>query len=259
MGRYIGTEKRSREAELWRRLDEGDGRAREELVDLHMQLARRLARRYAGVLEPYDDLLQVACLGLLNAIDRFDPAAGTPFVGFAKPTILGELKRHLRDKVWTVRIPRPLHDRAGEIDRVLEKLAGELGHSPSVGEIAERLDIDQMEVLEALEADRSRRMVSLDAPTSETEGGAPRVELIGAEEPDFARIEDRAATAFALGTLDHGGRELLWLRFGEELSQRQIAERVGRSQMWVSRRLQTALEHLRDQIDGPEPVGTEGR
>ena len=251
MSRSILTESRLSERELWRRRDEGEEWARERLVDRYLPLARRLARRYAGIREPYDDLLQVASLGLLQAIDRFDPAAGTPFAGFAKPTILGELKRHLRDKVWTVRVPRPLHDRIAEIERAVDAITEETGRSPSVAEIASWMDVEPTAVLEALEADRDRRMVSLDATAAEEEGGAPKVETIGREDARFGRVEDRAAVAAAIRVLEEPDHELLRMRFAEELSQREIAGRLGRSQMYVSRRLRDALERLREVADAP--------
>src|ERR1700710_2877220 len=151
------------EKELWYRVTQArDQRARAELVDLYMPLARRMAGRYSGVVEPYDDLLQVASLGLLNAIDRFDADNGTPFAGFAKPTILGELKRHFRDKVWTVRVPRSIHDRMGEVERATEKLTLELHRPPRVDELAAEVGIEASEVLEILEARHNRRPLSLD-------------------------------------------------------------------------------------------------
>lgn len=234
------------ERELWRRCREGDERAREALVDLYLPLARRLARRYAGVREPYEDLLQVASLGLLGAIDRFDPDVGTPFVGFARPTILGELKRHLRDRVWTVRVPRRVHDRLAKIDGVVDQLTEELGRSPSVGEIAARLDVGPTEVLEALEADRNRRALSLDVPVAELEEGAPRVEAIEVEERGYELAEDRAAIGAALSTLDQEHQEVVMMRFAEDLTQREIAARIGRSQMYVSRVLRRSLASLRE-------------
>lgn len=243
-----------REPELWRRCGDGDTRARDNLVDLYMPLARRLAKRYAGVLEPYDDLLQVACLGLLNAIDRFDPDVGTPFAGFARPTILGELKRHLRDKVWTLRIPRPLHDLLGRVERALEEL-GAAGRPPSVAEIAAHLEVEPHEVLEALEADRHRRLVSLDAPPPDADDAPARIETLGGVDAAFERADDRCLTAALLPVLDDRARELLRLRFAEGLSQRQIAARLGRSQMYVSRRLRHSLASLREAADAP-PAGT---
>ena len=133
-----GTRDRVTERQLWHRfIEHRDQAARAELVELYMPLARRMASRYAGVSEPYDDLLQVASLGLLNAVDRFDPGRGTPFAGFAKPTILGELKRYFRDKVWTVRVPRSVHDRMAEVEKATEKLTLGAG-SPALGRGAGR-------------------------------------------------------------------------------------------------------------------------
>jgi RNA polymerase sigma-B factor len=243
----VGTASEAREErELWRRCGRGDRQAREELVGIYMPLAQKLARRYAGVREPYDDLLQVACLGLLNAIDRFDPGSGTPFAGFARPTILGELKRHFRDKVWAVRVPRPLHDRLARIEAVSEELARRLGRGPSVAEIAARLGLEPGEVLEALEADHSRRAISLDEPLDEDGEGVPRVETLACEERGYAAAESRALLGACLPGLDDSGRELLGMRFGEDLSQRQIAARLGRSQMYVSRHLRASLAKLRE-------------
>lgn len=234
------------ERELWRRCRAGDEGARDALVRLHLPLARRMAKRYAGVREPYDDLVQVASLGLLNAIERFDPDAGTPFVGFARPTILGELKRHLRDKVWTVRVPRLLHDRLAKIEATVDALTEELGRPPSVGEIATVVDLDPTEVLEALEADRNRRTVSFDAPASDAEDGTPRVESLAVEERGYEQAEDRAVLAGVMPRLEDGGEEIVRMRFAEELTQREIAERIDKSQMYVCRALRRSLVRLRE-------------
>src|SRR5215212_3140374 len=146
------------EAELWRRFTESrDPAIREELVRRNLEFAKRLARRYRGASESFDDLLQVASLALVNAVDRFDPERGIPFSAFASPTILGELKRHFRDRVWTVRVPRGLHDRMAEVDKAITELTKELQRSPSVGEIAERLELEQTDVLEVMEANHNRR------------------------------------------------------------------------------------------------------
>lgn len=213
---------------------------------MYLPLARRMAKRYAGVREPYDDLVQVASLGLLNAIDRFDPEAGTPFAGFARPTILGELKRHLRDKVWTVRVPRAVHDRLAKIEATVDALTEELGRPPSIGEVAADLDLDRDEVLEALAAGLNRKAVSLDAPSPELDDGAPRVEALAAEERGYAAVEDRVAIAAVTAALDEREREVLRMRFVEELTQRQIAARLGTSQMSVSRLLRRSLANLRE-------------
>jgi RNA polymerase sigma-B factor len=240
-------ELRRHERELWRRRRDGDDAAREALVNLYLPLAWGMAKRYAGVREPFDDLLQVASLGLLNAIDRYEPDLGTPFVGFARPTILGELKRHLRDKVWTVRVPRLVHDRLAAIEAAVDALTEELGRPPSVSEIAEATDIGRDDVLEALEASFNRKPVSLDAPESDAEeDSSPRIESIGGDDRGYAAVEDRATVAAALARLDAVERDALLMRFEEELTQRQIGARLGMSQMSVSRLLRRSLASLRE-------------
>jgi len=162
------------EQELWRRLGRGrDQAAREELVALYLPMARRMASRYAGVVEPYDDLVQVASVGLLNAIDRFDPDRGTPFIGFAKPTIMGELKRYFRDKVWTIRVPRVLHDRMAAIESATEDLTETLSRPPSPKELAEHLSMDLNDVLETLAAEENRRPLGLEAHIQGEDGEGP--------------------------------------------------------------------------------------
>jgi RNA polymerase sigma-B factor len=240
------------EKELWRRLKrQRDQRAREELVKLYMPMARRMAGRYAGVVEPYDDLVQVASLGLLNAIDRFDVDHGTPFVGFAKPTIMGELKRYFRDKVWTVRVPRAMHDRMAAIETATEELTEELSRPPSPKQIADRLNIDTDDVLEALEAKENRRPLALDRPIIGADGeetSAP--EWLGEVDGAYELVEDRLAVETALPSLDEREREVLQLRFVEDLPQSQIAARIGCSQMHVSRLLRGTLDRLREASEG---------
>lgn len=235
------------ERELWVRvIGHRDQAARVELIQLYMPLARRMAGRYAGVSEPYDDLLQVASLGLINAIDRFDASRGTPFAGFAKPTILGELKRYFRDKVWTVRVPRSVHDRMAEVEKATEKLTLDLRRPPSVEELAAEVGITTAEVLEILEARQNRRPLSLDAPPSgEDPEDATGAEWVGRPDGNFDLVEDRLAVESALPGLDAREREILRLRFAEELPQTEIALRVGCSQMQVSRLLRRALDKLR--------------
>jgi RNA polymerase sigma-B factor len=224
-----------------------DQAARAELVELYMPLARRMASRYAGVSEPYDDLLQVASLGLLNAIDRFDASRGTPFAGFAKPTILGELKRHFRDKVWTVRVPRSVHDRMGEVEKATEKLTLELGRPPSVEELAEQVGIGAAEVLEVLEAQHNRKPLSLDAPpVGEDPEESSGAEWVGRPDGNFDLVEDRLAVEAVLPILGDREREVLRLRFVEELPQTEIALRIGCSQMHISRLLRRSLDRLRE-------------
>jgi RNA polymerase sigma-B factor len=248
------------ERELWRRVTaQRDQRARSELVELYMPLARRMASRYAGVSEPYDDLLQVASLGLLNAIDRFDPSRGTPFAGFAKPTVLGELKRHFRDKVWTVRVPRSVHDRMGKVEKASETLTVELHRPPSVEEIAAKVGIPAVEVLEILEAQHNRRPLSLDAPpVGEDPEDASGAEWVGRPDGNYDLVDDRLAMEAVLPSLGEREREVLRLRFVEELPQTEIATRVGCSQMHISRLLRRSLDKLREEAEKlPSAAGTE--
>lgn len=239
------------EAQLWEQFARTrDQSLREELVERNMAFARRLALRYRGASEPFDDLLQVANLGLINAVDRFDPDRGIPFTAFASPTILGELKRHFRDRVWTVRVPRGLHDRMAEVDKAITELTKQLQRSPSVGEIAERLDLEQTDVLEVLEANQKRRPLSLDRPAGgeDTDESAP-AEWVGEEDEGFELVEGRVALDAALPYLSERERLVLQLRFVDDMTQSQIAERIGHSQMHVSRILRRALARIRERIE----------
>src|ERR1700761_715140 len=207
----IASEPRSpiSERELWRRFTvHRDQAARAELVELYMPLAKRMASRYSGVSEPYDDLLQVASLGLLNAIDRFDPSRGTPFAGFAKPTILGELKRNCRDRVWTVRVPRSVHDRMAEVEKATEKLTLELRRPPLVAELAAEAGLQPAEVLEILEAKHNRRPLSLDAPPiGEDPDEASGAEWVGRPDGNFNLVDDRLPGEAGLPSLHPRARE----------------------------------------------------
>jgi RNA polymerase sigma-B factor len=246
------------ERELWDRfVRDHDPAIREELVRRNMAFAKRLALRYRGASESFDDLLQVANLGLLNAVDRFDPERGIPFTAFASPTILGELKRHFRDRVWTVRVPRGLHDRMAEVDKAITELTKQLQRSPSVGEIAERLGIEETDVLEVLEANHNRRPLSLDRPPGgeDSDEAAPS-EWIGDEDERFELVEGRIALDAALPYLEERERTVLRLRFVEDMTQSQIADRIGHSQMHVSRILRRALSRIRERIE--EERGLDG-
>jgi RNA polymerase sigma-B factor len=239
----------ARDGELWRRFARNrDQATREELVRRYMPFAKRLALRYRGASESFDDLLQVANLGLLNAVDRFDPERGIPFTAFASPTILGELKRHFRDRVWTVRVPRGLHDRITEVEKATGELTRELQRSPSVREIAERLELEQIDVLEVMEANHNRRPLSLDRPVGDDGEDSPPTEWIGSEDESYELVEGRIALDAALPYLDERERLVLRLRFVEDMTQSQIAERIGHSQMHVSRILRRALNRIREQI-----------
>jgi RNA polymerase sigma-B factor len=246
------------ERELWDRfVRDHDPAIREELVRRHMAFAKRLALRYRGASESFDDLLQVANLGLLNAVDRFDPERGIPFTAFASPTILGELKRHFRDRVWTVRVPRGLHDRMAEVDKAITELTKQLQRSPSIGEIAERIGVEETDVLEVMEANHNRRPLSLDRPPGgeDSDEAAPS-EWIGDEDERFELVEGRIALDAALPYLEERERTVLRLRFVEDLTQSQIADQIGHSQMHVSRILRRALSRIREQIESER--GLEG-
>ena len=235
---------------LWERLSsERDPAAREELLEMYLPVARRMAARYAGVSEPFDDLLQVASLGLLQAIDRFDPGRGTPFIGFAKPTILGELKRYFRDRVWTVRVPRSIHDMMARVEKATAALELELRRPPSVGELAAELGVESAEVLEVLEANHNRRPLSLDAPRVGSDEDDSPPELVGEQELGYERVEDRIMLENALPGLGERERQILKLRFVDEMPQSRIAERLGCSQMQVSRLLRRALQQLREEAE----------
>jgi RNA polymerase sigma-B factor len=234
---------------LWERFAKNrDDATREELVRRYLPFARNLALRYRGASESFDDLLQVASLGLVNAVDRFDPTRGTPFTAFASPTILGELKRHFRDRVWTVRVPRGLHDRMAEVDKAISELTVDLQRSPSVGEIAERLNVEPTDVLEVLEANHNRRPLSLDRPVGGEDDESPASEWVGDEDENFELIEDKLALEGVLPHLDRRERLVLRLRFVEDMTQSQIAERIGHSQMHVSRILRRTLERIREEV-----------
>jgi RNA polymerase sigma-B factor len=245
---------------LWTRFAVDHNQAtREELVRRYLPFAKNLALRYRGASESFDDLLQVASLGLVNAIDRFDPSRGTPFTAFASPTILGELKRHFRDRVWTVRVPRGLHDRMAEVDKAISALTVELQRSPSVGEIAAKLEVDPNDVLEVLEANHNRRPLSLDRPVGGEEDESAASEWVGDEDEGFELVEDKLALEGALPHLDERERLVLRLRFVEDMTQSQIAERIGHSQMHVSRILRRTLERIRAEVAEHDSAAADDR
>jgi RNA polymerase sigma-B factor len=223
----------------------GDRSAREEVVQRFLPLARQLARRYAGAGEPLEDLVQVASLGLVKAVDRFDPSRAVAFSSFAVPTILGELKRHFRDKGWSVRVPRDLQELALRLDRTSEELSRELGRAPTPAEVAQRLGVTEEDVLEAREAAHAYRAVSLDRPRTEDDESGPAVaDSMGGEDPGFRRAEDAATVDQLLRVLAPREREVLRLRFVEDLTQQEIGDRIGVSQMHVSRLIRQAIARL---------------
>jgi RNA polymerase sigma-B factor len=223
----------------------GDLAAREELVERFLPLARDLALRYTYTDEPFDDLLQVASLGLVKAIDRFEPGRGTKFTSYAAPTILGELKRHFRDKGWSLHVPRDLQERSLAVSRATEALSKELGRSPNVREVAEHLGCSAEQVLEAQEAAASYEAASLDAPAArDDDESASLVDLLGSEDSAYGLVEDRDAIASTWQALPDVERKVVELRFMHDLTQREIGERIGYSQMHVSRLLRRALTRL---------------
>jgi RNA polymerase sigma-B factor len=223
----------------------GDLAAREELARRFLPLARDLALRYTYTDEPFDDLLQVASLGLIKAIDRFEPERGTKFSSYAAPTILGELKRYFRDKGWALHVPRDLQERTLAVNRETETLSKELGRSPRVREVARALGCSAEEVLEAQEAAASYEAASLNAPTSrDDDEAAELVDLLGAEDHTYELVESRDAIASTWRALPEIERTVLELRFLHDLTQREIGERIGYSQMHVSRLLRRALKRL---------------
>jgi RNA polymerase sigma-B factor len=230
----------------------GDPAAREALVERFLPLARQLARRYQRGSEPLDDLVQVASLGLLKAIDRFEPDRPTAFSSFAVPTILGELKRHFRDRGWSVRVPRDLQEMAVRVERVTEDLARELGRAPTPAEIADHIGATTEQVLEAREAAGAYRAISLDRPHDDDDEAEGIADTMGVEDPGFGLAEDAATVERLMAVLSDREREVLRLRFAEDLTQSEIGARVGVSQMHVSRLIRHAIARLRELADASE-------
>lgn len=221
---------------------------REQLILDHMGFVQALARRYADRGEPLDDLVQAGMVGLVNAADRFDPSRGSDFRSFAAPTVLGEIRRHFRDRTWAVRVPRSVKDDVTTTAQSVEKLQGSLGRSPSVREIAAEADMSPDRVLDALAAQSAYRPVSLARPA---EGDGPEGEReVATGEPGYEEVDARMALAQGLSKLPPRERVILHLRFNEGLYQSEIATRVGLSQMHVSRLIARALETLRRETEG---------
>jgi RNA polymerase sigma-B factor len=233
----------------------GDRGAREELVRRHLPLARSLALRYRHTSEPLDDLSQVASIGLIKAIDRFDPDRGVKLKSFAVPTILGELKRHFRDKGAAVHLPRGLQELVLQIQVAEAKLSSETGRSPTVVEVAQYLEVELEQVVDAFEAIAALYAVSLDAPL-DREIGEPitRHERIGTDDDGYPLVETAITLGQAIRQLPDADRGVLKLRFDQGLTQRQIGARIGVSQMQVSRILRRITEELRDAVDDGDAI-----
>lgn len=226
--------------------EHGDHGAREALVERFMPLARSLARRYHRSSEPYEDLTQVASLGLLKALDRFDPSRGPSFASFAIPTILGEMRRYFRDSGWSLHVPRGDKERALKVRDAQEAFANEHGHAPTVHQLAQYLELGTESVIDALLAIQAYESLSLDAPRPGAEDDSITYgDAIGHDDERFELIELDATLVGVLDRLPAREREILRMRFVEELTQTQIAARVGVSQMQVSRLLRRSLEELR--------------
>ena len=221
-----------------------DRNLRNALVEEHMRLAEFLARRFANRGEPLDDLRQVALIGLLKAVERFEPDRGLQFSSFAMPTILGELKRHFRDRGWAVRVPRRVQELHLELDRTVGTLSQELGRPPTTCEIAQRIGVQEEEVLESMEASSLYRLPSLDGMRSRDDAGASPSDRIGSTDREIDAVDDRVAVESLLTRLPQREQRIVYLRFFEGLTQSEIADEVGISQMHVSRLLVRSLETL---------------
>src|SRR5438270_9414537 len=239
-------ESRLESAELFRRwCRHRDRAARDELVKRFLPLARKLAHRYSGAHEPFDDLLQVASLGLVKAIDRFDVERQTAFSSFAVPTILGELKRYFRDLGWSVHVPRGAQELALKVEDAQQKLTSRSGRPPSVPELAEYLELSVQDVLEALETAEAHHASSLDSPRDDGESESGTLaDAFGEVDERYELIEAKVTIADAARHIGQRERRVLLLRFGEDLTQSQIAAQIGVSQMQVSRILRRALAQL---------------
>jgi RNA polymerase sigma-B factor len=225
---------------------DGDLHARRELIERYLPLARSLARRYERRGESFDDLVQVASLGLVKAIDRFDPDREIRFSSYAVPTMLGELRRYFRDSGWALHVPREMQERVLKVNTAMERLSAELGRSPSPQQVADELDLPVEDVLEAIEANAAYEASSLDTPlASRDDAGQSIAEAFGEEDEQFELVEGRVSIGPALRTLPERERMILHLRFVEDLKQSEIAERIGVSQMHVSRLIRRALEQVR--------------
>ncbi|HEX8628223.1 MAG TPA: SigB/SigF/SigG family RNA polymerase sigma factor [Catenuloplanes sp.] len=221
---------------------------RQQAIQAWLPLAHRLAHRYAGRGEPFDDLAQTATIGLIKAVDRFDPERGIEFVGYAIPTIVGEMKRHFRDRAWSIRVPRRLQEMRMAINQANSTLAHTLHRAPTVADIAAYLEVTEEEVLEGLEGARAYQATSLSTPTT-ADGTIELGDTLGSDDGGFELAELRVALAPALAALDERERRILTLRFYGNQSQAQIAEQVGVSQMHISRLLTKTLARLRAHLD----------
>jgi RNA polymerase sigma-B factor len=255
-------QRRAGEVRLARYHQTRDARERAALVERFMPLARSLAARYRHTSESLDDLVQVASLGLLKAIDRYDPARGHAFSSFAVPTILGELRRHLRDHTWSIHVPRDLQELGQRLGPTADELTTTLGRPPTVAELAERLDVTDELILDARQAAAAHTPASLDQPVNDDGQPATLGDLLGTADRELATVEDTVLLEHYLAFLPARSREVLRLRFTEDLKQREIGEILGISQMHVSRLIRQSLEQLQAiataEVDSDGHPGTPG-
>jgi RNA polymerase sigma-B factor len=230
--------------------EEGNEKAREELIVSHLNLVRFLAGKFQDRGEPIGDLVQVGTIGLIKAIDRFDPDRGLEFTTFATPTIMGEIKRHFRDKGWSVRVPRRLQELSSRVNKANDDLTRELQRPPSVQEVADYLGVSVDEVLEAMESSRAYSSVSLEGPGDGEGDEAPAViDHYASVDTDLVSSDDRMLLEDIISTFSSNEQEILRMRFDEDLTQAEIADKMGISQVQVSRLLRKVLNRMRDQID----------
>jgi RNA polymerase sigma-B factor len=228
----------------------GDRRARDELITRFMPLARQLALRYYHGREPLEDLVQVAAVGLVKAVDRFEVRRTSAFASYAVPVMLGELRRHFRDNGWALHVPRGLQERTLAVENEAERLQRDNGRAPTPAQLAEALDLSVEQVLEAIDAAHATDTVSLDAPRPAADGERDAlVDAIGSDDDRLELVEYREAIAGALEALPERERLILWLRFGRDQTQSEIATQLGVSQMQISRLLRRTIERLRAVAD----------
>ena len=242
-----GATRALREQELLRRIHElGDLQARDQLAEEMLPLARALAGRYAGRGEPLDDLVQVACVGIMKAIDGFDITREVRFSSYATPTVLGEIKRHFRDRTWALHVPRGTQELQLKVAKARDDLTHDLGRSPTVAELAGKVEASMEDVLDALQSAQAHRTRSFDEPAGED---STLAESLGSADPELGRAEMRVLLDSAFDVLSDRDREILRLRFEEDMTQTEISERIGVSQMQVSRLIRQALARLRLDIE----------
>jgi RNA polymerase sigma-B factor len=236
--------------ELLNAYREGDGDARDRIVERHLPLVRNLALRYAGRGEPLDDLVQVGSIGLLLAIERFDTERGVQFTTYAVPTIVGEIQRHFRDRAWALHVPRRLKELSTRLSRTVETMTKELGRAPTIAELAQTLGVEEDEVVEAMETSHAFSTRSLSQPL-DREGmeGETVQDSLGVDDMGFSEVDDGSFVEAGLDALDERERRIVELRFFEGLTQTEIAAQVGISQMHVSRLLRRALQTMRGRLE----------